>query len=101
LQQAATDFSQGLAFPGTGINPGIQSATQFNPAPGPQDFLSAASQAATAVSQTQTAPEAGAFESAAQAASDAVTSSGLLSSPADQASNIFDALNVFTDPNQE
>lgn len=68
-------------FPGTGINPGIQSATQFNPTPGP----SAAS------------PEVAA---AALAASDALTSGGVFASPAQQVQSAVDLLNQFTNPSE-
>jgi hypothetical protein len=73
LQQAATQFNQsaGLAFPGTGINPSI----------------------------LQTGPDQGAIQAAAQAASQ--TLSTFNPTPVEQAQNLFDALNTFTDPNRE
>ena len=77
--QAAAASQQAFQqqFPGTGINPGIQSATQFNPAPGPGAG----------------SPEVAA---AAQAASDALQSGGVFASPAQQAQSAVDLLNQLT-----
>jgi hypothetical protein len=69
-------------FPGTGINPGIQSATQFNPNPGALP------------------PDAAAVASAAQSASDALLSGGAFASPAAQVQSAVDLLNQFTNPSE-
>ena len=67
-------------FPGTGV---AQSATQFNPNPGPT--LNASS------------PE---VEAAAQAASDALAMGGVFASPAAQLQSAVDILNQFTTPSE-